>query len=119
MTTGRAGCLKAYCGGPAGRTRQAGGGSANSEEGSSLLRERSPQFQASRIAKPLLMPKGPNDPRVTRAEADQMVKALRTVPMKAMVARRPRIRLLCGCLKFPRVPLGGLAEPIQAGTERK
>src|ERR1700724_1361261 len=37
-----------------------------------------PQCQSGRIAKPLLIAQGANDPRVTQAEADQMVEALRT-----------------------------------------
>jgi dipeptidyl aminopeptidase/acylaminoacyl peptidase len=52
-------------------------GDPHTEEGLSLLRERSLLFQAGRIAKPLLIAQGANVPRVKQAEADQMVKALR------------------------------------------
>lgn len=42
-----------------------------------LYRERSPLTHASKIRSPLLILQGENDPRVPRAEAEQVVKALR------------------------------------------
>jgi dipeptidyl aminopeptidase/acylaminoacyl peptidase len=42
-----------------------------------LYRERSPLTYASKIAAPLLVLQGENDPRVPRSEAEQVVKALR------------------------------------------
>ena len=42
-----------------------------------LLRERSPLFAAHRIRAPLFVIHGANDPRVTRAESDQIVDAVR------------------------------------------
>ncbi|EGO96647.1 MULTISPECIES: S9 family peptidase [unclassified Acidiphilium] len=46
-------------------------------EGAALLRERSPVHQAARLARPLLIGQGANDPRVKQAESDQMVAALK------------------------------------------
>jgi len=50
----------------------------NPETDSELLRSRSPLFHAERIRVPLLVGHGANDPRVPKAEADQMVRAIRT-----------------------------------------
>ena len=52
-------------------------------DGLALAHERSPLFRADRIAKPLLIAQGANDPRVKRAEADQMVAALKAKGIKA------------------------------------
>jgi len=41
------------------------------------LRQRSPLTYAGQISAPLLVVQGANDPRVPRAEADQIVKAAR------------------------------------------
>lgn len=49
----------------------------NPEKDSVLLREASPVFHADSIKAPLLIAQGANDPRVNRAESEQMVKALR------------------------------------------
>ena len=46
-------------------------------EGKQWLDERSPLFSADRIRTPLLVVQGANDPRVRRAEAEQIVIALR------------------------------------------
>jgi dipeptidyl aminopeptidase/acylaminoacyl peptidase len=46
-------------------------------EGKQWLHERSPLFSAGRIRTPLLVVQGANDPRVRRAEAEQIVIALR------------------------------------------
>jgi len=48
-----------------------------SEEGRRYLMERSPITRADRIVRPLLIGQGANDPRVTQAEADQIVGAMR------------------------------------------
>ena len=42
-----------------------------------LFRERSPLTHAAKIRAPLLILQGANDPRVPRAEAEQVVKAMR------------------------------------------
>jgi dipeptidyl aminopeptidase/acylaminoacyl peptidase len=44
---------------------------------STLLYEASPVFHADKITAPLLIAQGANDPRVNKAESDQMVEALR------------------------------------------
>lgn len=52
-------------------------GDPNTEEGRQRIREASPLFSADKIKKPLLIIQGANDPRVKKAEADQIVIALR------------------------------------------
>ena len=52
-------------------------GDPSTEEGRTLLRERSPVHRAGRICRPLLIGQGANDPRVKRAESDQMVDAMK------------------------------------------
>jgi dipeptidyl aminopeptidase/acylaminoacyl peptidase len=42
-----------------------------------FLKSRSPLFFVDRISKPLLIAQGANDPRVTQAESDQIVSAMR------------------------------------------
>jgi dipeptidyl aminopeptidase/acylaminoacyl peptidase len=51
-------------------------GDPTTEEGRALLKERSPLTYAERIRKPLLIGQGSNDPRVKRAESDQIVNAM-------------------------------------------
>jgi len=52
-------------------------GDPRTAEGSRLLAERSPLTAAGRIAKPLLIAQGANDPRVKQAESDQIIAAMR------------------------------------------
>jgi acetyl esterase/lipase len=52
-------------------------GDPRTEEGKKLLEERSPLTRVDAIKKPLLIAQGANDPRVKRAEADQIVKAMK------------------------------------------
>ena len=52
-------------------------GDPSTEEGKKLIQEASPLFKADKIEKPLLIIQGANDPRVKKAEADQIVIALR------------------------------------------
>ena len=52
-------------------------GNPNTEEGKKRMQEASPLFSADKIVKPLLIIQGANDPRVKKAEADQIVIALR------------------------------------------
>ena len=52
-------------------------GDPNTDEGKKLIEEASPLFSADKINKPLLIIQGANDPRVKKAEADQIVIALR------------------------------------------
>ncbi len=52
-------------------------GDPNTEAGKQRIIESSPLFHADNIIKPLLIIQGANDPRVKKAEADQIVIALR------------------------------------------
>jgi dipeptidyl aminopeptidase/acylaminoacyl peptidase len=52
-------------------------GDPNTEEGKKLIKEASPLFSADKINKPLLIIQGANDPRVKKAEADQIAIAMR------------------------------------------
>lgn len=52
-------------------------GDPETEEGRKRIEEASPLFHADQINKPLLIIQGANDPRVKKAEADQIVIALR------------------------------------------
>ena len=52
-------------------------GDNSTEEGRHFLAERSPLTYADRIVKPLLIGQGANDPRVKRAESDQIVQAMK------------------------------------------
>lgn len=49
----------------------------NPEKDKELLREISPVFHADKIKSPLLIAQGANDPRVKKAESDQMVEAMK------------------------------------------
>jgi len=57
------------------------------EKDAERLRRTSPLFNAERIRAPLLVVQGANDPRVPKAESDQIVEALRRrgVPVEYMV----------------------------------
>jgi dipeptidyl aminopeptidase/acylaminoacyl peptidase len=52
-------------------------GDHRTEDGKKFLFSRSPLSRAERIARPLLIGQGANDPRVKQAESDQIVKAMR------------------------------------------
>lgn len=52
-------------------------GDPRTEEGRKFLAERSPLTYVERIKKPLLIAQGANDPRVKKAESDQIVEAMR------------------------------------------
>jgi dipeptidyl aminopeptidase/acylaminoacyl peptidase len=58
-------------------------GDPTTDEGRTLLHERSPLFRADAIKKPLLIGQGANDPRVNQAESDQIVTAMeaRKIPV--------------------------------------
>lgn len=51
-------------------------GDLRTEDGRELLTERSPLTHAERIVRPLLIGQGANDPRVKRAESDQIVELM-------------------------------------------
>jgi dipeptidyl aminopeptidase/acylaminoacyl peptidase len=101
-------------------------GDPNTEEGLALMRDRSPLNQAARIARPLLIAQGANDPRVKRAESDQMVAALRAngIPVTYVLYpdeghgfARPENNISFNAVaeQFLARHLGGRAEPITAG----
>ena len=52
-------------------------GDIDTSEGKKLLRQQSPLFSAKRIKAPLMVIQGANDPRVKKAESEQIVVALR------------------------------------------
>lgn len=62
-------------------------GNPTTAQGRAFLQSRSPLFSASKIRKPLLIAQGANDPRVRKAESDQIVQALRSkgVPVTYIV----------------------------------
>ncbi|NYI00099.1 S9 family peptidase [Cupriavidus plantarum] len=97
-------------------------GNPDTEAGKALLKERSPLSHASRIAKPLLIGQGANDPRVKEAESTQMIDALRAkgIPFTYVVFPdeghgflRPAnsIRFNTIIETFLATHLGGRAEP--------
>ena len=52
-------------------------GNESTEEGKKILKEASPLFSAEKIKAPLMIIQGANDPRVKKAESDQIVVAMR------------------------------------------
>lgn len=52
-------------------------GDPNTEEGKKLIERASPLFHADKIVRPLMIIQGANDPRVKKAESDQIVIKLR------------------------------------------
>lgn len=57
--------------------RQRIGALPDSDEGRKYLMERSPLSRADRIARPLLIGQGANDPRVRKVESDQIAEAMK------------------------------------------
>ena len=98
-------------------------GNPNTPEGLALLKERSPLYKAGDIVHPLLIGQGANDPRVNKAESDQIANAMkaRNIPVSYVLFpdeghgfAKPANNIafnavaenfLAGCL-------GGRAEPI-------
>ena len=98
-----------------------GAGSAPSAR-EEFLRSRSPLFKADQIKAPLLIGQGANDPRVKRAESDQIVAAMRRngkaveyllFPDKGHGFARPENRLKwhAAAEAFLAKYLGGRVEP--------
>jgi dipeptidyl aminopeptidase/acylaminoacyl peptidase len=98
-------------------------GDPRTEAGRALLRERSPLHRADRIVRPLLVAQGANDPRVKRAEADQIVEAARRngqpvtyllYPDEGHGLVRPenRLSLMAIVERFLATCLGGACEPF-------
>lgn len=87
-----------------------------------FLNSRSPLHRADRIKKPLLIGQGANDPRVKKAESDQIVEAMRKnhLPVEYLVFpdeghgfARPenRLKFYAAAEQFLAKHLGGRAEP--------
>ncbi len=98
-------------------------GDHRTEEGRTFLWERSPIAFADRITRPLLIAHGVNDPRVTKAESDQIVAVLQEngVPVTYVVYpdeghgfAQPENRLAFYAVaeQFLAEHLGGRAEPV-------
>ena len=114
-------------------------GDVATDEGRALLRERSPLTHVAKIAKPLLIGQGANDPRVKQAESDQIVAAMKAkhIPVTYVLFpdeghgfQRPANRLafnavtesfLGACLGGPHEPFGddfaGSTITVPAGAE--
>ena len=100
-------------------------GNPTTPEGLALLKERSPLYQADRIKKPLLIGQGANDPRVNKAESDQIVAAMKAknIPVTYVLFpdeghgfARPENNIAFNAVaeNFLKQCLGGRAEPIGA-----
>lgn len=98
-------------------------GDPRTPEGRALLAERSPLHRAGAIVRPLLIGQGANDPRVKRAESDQIVAAMRerAIPVTYVLypdeghgfVRAPnRISFYAIAESFLGQCLGGRHEPI-------
>jgi dipeptidyl aminopeptidase/acylaminoacyl peptidase len=98
-------------------------GDPRTDEGRALLRERSPLYLAHAIRKPLLIGQGANDPRVTQAESDQIVAAMKqnNTPVtyvlysdEGHVFRRPESQLSWYAIveTFLATHLGGCQDPV-------
>lgn len=97
-------------------------GNPETPEGLALLKERSPLYKADRIAKPLLIGQGANDPRVKQAESDQIAAAMqaRNIPVTYVLFpdeghgfARPENHVAFNAIieEFLAETLGGRAEP--------
>ena len=98
-------------------------GNPNTPEGLAALREMSPLYAADRIKKPLLIGQGANDPRVNKAESDQIVAAMQKAgipvtyvlfPDEGHGFRKPTNSIAFNAVaeNFLAPCLGGRAEPI-------
>jgi dipeptidyl aminopeptidase/acylaminoacyl peptidase len=103
-------------------------GDFRTEDGKKLLMERSPLTYADRIARPLLIGQGANDPRVKKNESDQIVKAMQAkkLPITYVLYSdeghgfaRPENRLSFYAIAeaFLMKHLGGKYEPIDKDFE--
>jgi dienelactone hydrolase len=64
-------------------------GDPNTPEGKARLEKQSPLFSAKSIKAPLLVVQGANDPRVKKAESDQIVSALRELDIPVEYINAP------------------------------
>jgi dipeptidyl aminopeptidase/acylaminoacyl peptidase len=99
-------------------------GDPNTEEGRALLRAASPLYKADQIVKPLLIGQGANDPRVNKAESDQIVGAMKAAgipvtyvlyPDEGHGFARPENNTAFYAIaeNFLATCIGGRAEPIR------
>ena len=98
-------------------------GNPNTPEGLALLKEMSPLYAADKINRPLLIGQGANDPRVNKAESDQIVAAMEkaNIPVTYVLFpdeghgfRKPTNNIAFNAVaeNFLAPCLGGRAEPI-------
>lgn len=98
-------------------------GNPATPEGRQLLMDRSPLYKADRIIRPLLIGQGANDPRVKRAESDQIAAAMQNdgIPVTYVVFpdeghgfAKPGNNIAFNAIaeNFLAACLGGRAEPI-------
>lgn len=103
-------------------------GDFTSEEGQTMLKERSPLTHVERIQRPLLIGQGANDPRVKQSESDQIVEAMqeKMIPVTYVLFpdeghgfARPENRLAFYAISeaFLAEHLGGQFEPIGEAFE--
>jgi dipeptidyl aminopeptidase/acylaminoacyl peptidase len=100
----------------------------NPEEDPEFVRARSPLTFADRIVRPLLVAQGANDPRVKKAESDQIVAAARANGKDVAYLlfedeghgfARPenQLKFAAAAEEFLARHLGGRAEPVHPGEE--
>ena len=100
-------------------------GDPTTADGVALLKERSPLYKAGDIKRPLLIGQGANDPRVNKAESEQIVEAMKAkgIPVTYVVFpdeghgfARPVNNIAFNAVaeNFLTACLGGRAEPIGA-----
>lgn len=98
-------------------------GNPNTPEGLAALKEMSPLYSADKISKPLLIGQGANDPRVNKAESDQIVAAMQkaNIPVTYVLFpdeghgfRKPTNNIAFNAVaeNFLAPCLGGRAEPV-------
>ncbi len=99
------------------------GGDPDTEEGRKFLESKSPLTFCHRINKPLLIAQGANDPRVKKAEADQIVAALKEKKIPVTYLLYPdeghglakpenRMAFFAAAEQYLAKCLGGKCEPI-------
>jgi dipeptidyl aminopeptidase/acylaminoacyl peptidase len=100
-------------------------GDPDTDEGKAILKRASPLTHVAAIARPLLIGQGANDPRVKRAESDQIVAAMQQkglpvtyvlFPDEGHGFKRPENNLAFTAVAeaFLSVHLGGRVQPLSA-----
>ena len=104
-------------------------GNPETPEGLALLKERSPLYKAGDIQRPLLIGQGANDPRVNKAESDQIVDAMKAkgIPVTYVLFpdeghgfAKPANNIAFNAVaeNFLSTCLGGRAQPVGDALER-